>query len=118
MQIQGQAHLLLPARLSSRFRGPTLPVHRLSFFSTANARNVWQCIVYTTGYISVKGPSCVSVRSVIIVGEVVHKININKIKLCAVLKLDLANYANLVSIFTLEWNDPIAQGKQFGKYAL
>ena len=33
------------------------------------------------------------------------------------LRLDLANYANLVSNLTLEWNDPVAQGKQFGKYA-
>lgn len=53
-------------------------------------------------YISIKGPSFVSVRSVIIVREVVHKLNINKVKICAMLRFDLANYANLVSILTLE----------------
>ena len=38
MKIQGQAHLLLPARLSSRFRGPTLPVHRRSSLSSEMIR--------------------------------------------------------------------------------
>ena len=116
MQNQGQAHLLLPARLSARFRGPTLPAQRLSFFSTANVRNVSQYCLHNY-YISIKGPFFVSVRPVIIVNEVVHKVNINEIKICAMLRFDVANYANLVSIFTLEWNDPIVQGKQFGKCA-
>lgn len=90
MQNQRQAHLLLPARLSARFRGPTLPAHRLSFFSTANVRNVSQYCLHNY-YISIKGPFFVSVRPVIIVNEVVHKVNINEIKICAMLRFDLAN---------------------------
>ena len=61
--------------------------------------------------------SLVSVRSVIIVSEVVHKANINEIKIPAMLRFDIAKpESNLVSIITLEGNNPIAQGKQFEKH--